>query len=422
MKIELNRGDDVEFLHSYKVEFWPLHQVRPYERNPRMNDGAVAQVAASIKEFGFRKPIVVDVDGVIIAGHTCHKAAQLLQCPRVPVHVAADLTPAQVQAYRLADNKACELATWDYDLLPLELADLQLTDFDMSLLGFSATELATLLAPPPVEGLEDEDAMHEPPAAPITQPGDLWILGNHRLLCGDSSKSKDVDRLLEGKPIHLVNMDPPYNVAVEPRGEIKSGRKQRAKDRPIKNDSLSDAEFHRMLMAWFGNAARVLLPGRAFYIWGGYANVTTYPLPLRVCYLHFSQAIIWVKHHPVICRKDFMGDHEWCFYGWREGAAHEFFGPDNIPDVWEVKKVPSQEMVHLTQKPVELATRAMEYSTRPGEHVLDLFGGSGSTLIAAEKLGRHAFLMELDAAYCDVIVDRWQKFTGRTATRQDSNK
>jgi len=180
---------------------------------------------------------------------------------------------------------------------------------------------------------------------------------------------------------------------------------------------VSDEEFDRLLEAWFGNIARVLAPGRSFYIWGGYANCANYPPVLKRCELYFSQAIIWVKEHPVLTRKDFMGNHEWCFYGWREGAAHKFYGPSNVSDVWSVKKVNPQSMVHLTEKPVELAVRAIQYSSLAGENVLDLFGGSGSTLIAAEQTGRNAYLMELDPLYCDVIVQRWEKFTGKKARR-----
>jgi len=175
------------------------------------------------------------------------------------------------------------------------------------------------------------------------------------------------------------------------------------------------------LRAWFGNIARVLLPGRAFYLWGGYSNCGNYPPALRACGLYFSQAIIWDKQHPVLTRKDYMGAHEWAFYGWKEGAAHQFFGPANITDLWSVKKVNPQNMVHLTEKPVELASRALEYSSRPGENVLDLFGGSGSTLIACEQAGRNAFLMELDPLYCDVIVGRYGQFTGKPATRQQAS-
>jgi DNA modification methylase len=183
----------------------------------------------------------------------------------------------------------------------------------------------------------------------------------------------------------------------------------------LANDFVTDEEFDRLLLAWFGNIARVLLPGRLFFLWGGYSNLSSYPGALKASGLYFSQQIIWVKEHPVLTRKVFLGNHEWCFFGWREGAAHQFFGPNNITDVWSVKKVSPNAMVHLTEKPVELALRAIQYGSQPGENVLDLFGGSGSTLIGAEMAGRNAFLMELDAAYCDVICERWEKFTGRQA-------
>lgn len=187
------------------------------------------------------------------------------------------------------------------------------------------------------------------------------------------------------------------------------------------NDFVSEQEFDRLLMAWFGNIARVLIPGGVFYIWGGYANTANYPPALKAHGLYFSQSIIWDKQHPVLTRKDFMGDHEWCFYGWREGGPHRFFGPKNVPDLWAIKKVNPQSMVHLTEKPVELAKRAIDYSSQPGENVLDIFGGSGSTLIACEQMSRHAFLMELDPAYCDVIVKRWEQFTGGKAKLEKSS-
>ena len=193
----------------------------------------------------------------------------------------------------------------------------------------------------------------------------------------------------------------------------------RAKDRPLENDFVKEDEFARLLLAWFGNIARVLLPGRSFYIWGGYANCGNYPPVLKACGLYFSQALIWVKEHPVLTRKDFMGNHEWAFYGWREGAGHYFAeGINNATDVWTVKKVSPQKMVHLTEKPVELATLAMKYCSRPGETVLDLFGGSGSTLIGSEQMGRRARLIELDPLYCDVMVQRWEAFTGKKAERR----
>jgi DNA modification methylase len=428
-----------------KIELWKITDVKPYPGNPRLNDDAVDAVAASLKEFGFRQPIVVDGEGVIVCGHTRYKAALKLGLEKVPVHVAKDLSPEQLRAYRIADNQTASLATWNYDLLPIELGALKEANYDLALLGFDPDELAKLLDPTLQDGLCDPDDVPAPPDEAITQPGDLWVLGNHRLLCGDSSKPEDVDRLLDGASIHLVNTDPPYNVKVEPRSNNAiaaglssfagtthhqkldverhpekakpTGKKLRAKDRPLANDFVTDGEFDRLLAAWFGNMARVLLPGRGFYIWGGYANVANYPPVLKACELYFSQAIIWVKEHPVLTRKDFMGNHEWCFYGWREGAAHVYLGPNNATDVWSVKKVNPQSMIHLTEKPVELAVRAMQYSSRTGEHVLDLFGGSGSTLIGAQQTGRKAFLMELDPLYCDVIVERFEKFTGTKAER-----
>lgn len=427
-----------------QIELRPLAEIKPYENNPRINAAAVDAVAKSLKEFGFRKPIVVDAAGVIICGHTCYQAAQQLGLDRAPVHVARDLSPDQVRAYRIADNKTGEIAEWDFGLLQIELSALKDADYDCDVLAFSADELARILNPVVSEGLTDPDDVPAPPDEAITQPGDLWILGNHRLLCGDSSQREQVDRLLDGATIHLVNTDPPYNVKVEPRSNnaIAAGlssfesthhqsfdvarhptkskatdKKLRAKDRPLMNDFVSDEEFDRLLLAWFGNMAHALEPGRGFYIWGGFSNCANYPAPLKASGLYFSQTIIWHKQHPVLTRKDFMTDHEWCFYGWKLGAPHVFLGPNNIPDVWQVKKVAPQRMVHLTEKPVELAVRAIQYSSRPGERVLDFFGGSGSTLIACEQTDRHAYLTEIDPLYCDVIVQRWEQFTGRKAER-----
>jgi DNA modification methylase len=371
----------------------------------------------------------------------------------VPVHVAKDLPADKLRAYRLADNQTATIADWDFDLLPIELAGLRDDGFDLDLLGFDGDELARLLSGDEgvTAGETDPDDVPEPPDDPVTQPGDIWVLGNHRLLCGDSTKPDDLDRLLDGASIHLVNMDPPYNVKVEPRSNnaIAAGnssfakaetkgsgghhqkldlarhpekskpthKQMRAKDRPLANDFVTDEAFDEMLDAWFGNASRVLVLGGSFYIWGGYANLGNYPAPLKRAGLYFSQGIVWDKQHPVLTRKDFMGAFEIAFYGWREGAGHHFYGPNNATDLWHVKKVNPQSMVHLTEKPVELAVRAIQYSSQPGQNVLDLFGGSGSTLIGCEQTDRRAFLMELDPPYCDVIVQRWEKFTGQKAER-----
>ena len=434
-----------------QIELRDIGQITPYEKNPRLNDDAVAAVAASIKTFGFRQPVVVDRDGVIICGHTRWKAAKQLGLAQAPVHVATDLSPEQVKAYRLADNKTAELAEWDLGQLRIELSELQGAAFDLSVLAFDQEELARLLEGEHgavTDGATDPDAVPEPPDDAVSARGQVFRLGEHRLMCGDSAAGADVDRLLAGQPIHLVNTDPPYNVKVEPRSNnaiaaglssfpaanaiaasdargmhhqgfdlardkskaLPTHTKLRPKDRPLINDFVSDEEFDRLLDAWFGNLARVLLPGHIFYIWGGYANCGNYPPFLKKHGLYFSQAVIWDKQHPVLTRKDYMGAHEWSFYGWREGAAHRYFGPNNATDLWHLKKVNPQAMVHLTEKPVELAVRAIQYSSLRGENVLDLFGGSGSTLIGCEQTGRHAYLMELDPLYCDVMRKRWAEF------------
>ena len=435
---------------KFAVELRKIDDIRPYEKNPRINDKAVDAVAASLKEFGFRQPIVVDTDGVIVCGHTRWKAAQKLGLAKAPVHVAKDLTPEQIKAYRIADNKSGELAEWDFDILPIELAELQASGFDMDALAFGEKELTQLLNDSVgiSQGLTDPDSVPEPPDEAITQPGDIWILGNHRLMCGDSGSEADLDALLDGATIDLVAMDPPYNVKVEPRSSTaiaaglsshpdlsqkmhhqgfdvargatdpkKARKKMRPKDRPLENDFVTDEAFDQMLLDWFGNASRVLKPGGSFYIWGGYANLGNYPAPLKTSGFYFSQGIVWDKQHPVLTRKDYMGAFEICFYGWKEGAGHKFYGPNNATDLWHIKKVNPQSMVHLTEKPVELAVMAIQYSSKPGGNVLDLFGGSGSTLIGCEQTDRHAYLMELDPPYCDVIVQRWEEFTGNKAKR-----
>ncbi len=429
-----------------KIELRTLASLRPYPHNPRRNDHAVDAVAASISKYGFRQPIVVDKDGVIIVGHTRFKAAVKLGMASVPVHVASELTDEQTRALRIADNKSADLATWDDALLASELTALESLSIDASDLGFTDEELTQIFAPLPTESEVDPDDVPAPPDEPVTRRGDVWQLGEHRLMCGDSASTSDVDVLLAGNMVQLIHTDPPYNVSVEPRSNnaiaagnssFTSGQKMhlqkfdrermggakpthaklRAKDRQLANDALPPEEFEKLLRAWFGNMDRALEPGRGFYIWGGYSNHLNYRIALQGTELYFSQCIVWWKDHRVLGRKDFMSDHEWCYYGWKSGSAHVFLGPKNIGDVWQVTKVNARDMVHLTEKPVELATRAMTYSSRAGERVLDLFGGSGSTLIAAEMLGRRALLMEIDPLYCDVIIKRWEQFTGKKATR-----
>ena len=431
--------------HTELVE---TEKLVPNPRNPnRHPESQIKLLAKIIRAQGWRNPIVVSKrSGFVIKGHGRLDAAKLLECEKVPVDFQDYDNEAAEWADMLADNRIAELAETDDEELKKLIQELD-GKIDLDLTGFDAVSLDELL--PPEAGGEPMPVPEQPDEA-LTRPGDIYVLGNHRLMCGDSSSPDDLDRLLDGARIQLANTDPPYNVKVEPRSnnavaaglssfgesntkpqnhhqsfdEARFGKREathkklRAKDRPLANDFVSEVDFDRMLRAWFGNIARVLEPGRAFYIWGGYANLGNYPSALKESELYFSQGVVWDKQHPVLTRKDFMGAFEIAFYGWREGAAHQFFGPNNATDLWHIKKVNPQSMVHLTEKPVELAVRAMGYSSRPGENVLDLFGGSGSTLIGAEQAGRKAFLMELDTLYSDVIVQRWINLgEGRKAIR-----
>ena len=367
------------------VELRPIESTTPYEKNPRKNEGAVDAVAKSLPEFGFRQPMWSMSRASSSRATRGSRRRRSSGSRRCRCMLRWGLTPEQARAYRLADNQTATIAEWDMDLLQLELGELKELDIDLDLLGFSDEEMTAINAPRGNDGLADPDDVPAPPDEPITKSGDLWILGNHRLLCGNSGSVSDLDRLLGGAKINLCNTDPPYNVKVEPRSNnaIAAGlssfsgafsghqqtadldrhpekskgttKKMRAKDRPLANDFVTDEAFDIMLDEWFGNISRVLVPGGCFYIRGGYANCGNYPPVLKKHQLYFSQAIIWDKQHPVLTRKDFMGAHEWCFYGWREGAGHHFYGPNNVRDLWSIKKVNPQSMVHLTEKPVELA-------------------------------------------------------------------
>ena len=438
---------------TLQIERVALAELTLDPANTRVHDGRnLAAIKGSLATFGQQKPIVIDGANKVIAGNGTVAAARALGWSDIAV-VRTNLNGAEAIAFAIADNRTSELGEWDDSALAATLAALQNDpSIDFTATGFSEEEIRELCsrANGTMDGLADPDDIPLPPDAAITQPGDLWLLGDHRLLCGDSSKPEDVDHLLDGQPVHLINSDPPYGVRVEPRSNnaIAAGlssfqatnthrqthhqgfdaargafnpehvaAKLRAKDRPLVNDFVSEEEFDRLLDAWFGNMARVLVPGGSFYLWGGYANLGNYPPFLKKHRLYFSQGIVWDKEHPVLTRKDYMGAFEICFYGWREGAGHKFYGPNNATDLWHVKKVNPQAMVHLTEKPVELAVRAIQNSSLTAHNVLDLFGGSGSTLIACEQAQRRAFLMEIDQLYCDVIVQRWENFTGKKAER-----
>jgi DNA modification methylase len=391
------------------VELRPIESIRPYENNPRLNDPAVDAVAASIQAYGFRQPIVVDEQDVIIVGHTRYKAAKKLGLAMVPVHVAHGLTPAQSKAYRIADNQTATLSQWDNDRLPIELAELQGMDIDLSLTGFTADELMQLLGTPPAEGLTDPDEVPDAPEEAITQPGDLWLLDRHRLLCGDSTEAAQVARLMDGHQARMLFTDPPWNVAI---GQDANPRHRQR--RGLKNDNLTLDEF-QVFLGRFVRALRPHVVGDLYCVLGA-SSWPQLDAALRAEKYHWSATIIWVKDAFVLGRSQYHRRYEPVWYGWAEGSPSSFGGRRDLDDVWEVPR-PRRSEAHPTMKPVELPARAITNSSQSGDVVLDLFGGSGSTLIAAEQTGRRAFLMELDPLYCDVIVQRWEQFTGKKARR-----
>ena len=392
-----------------------LATITPYARNPRQNDNAVEGVARSIKEFGFQQPIVVDSAGVIVIGHTRYKAAQWLGLVSVPVHVADDLSVEQITALRIADNSTGEAATWDMDLLPIELASLRNADYDIAETGLDPDLMAGLLDPKPATVTEDE--VPEPPVDPITKPGDLWLLGEHRLLCGDSTKAEDVARLMDGELAEMMVTDPPYNVEYE-GNYIQSGcimkKEQKIWSGGIANDNRDD--FAAWLALVFESCDSAISGGAAIYVWhpsgeDGKHFWSAWPYDLW----HFQVDLVWNKTSLIISRWDYKPQHEPCMYGWK-GKNRRWIGPNNEPTVWDIPRqqgASGEARVHPTQKPVECMARAIRNHDAP--LVYDPFLGSGTTLIAAEQLGRKCFGMEVSPAYCDVIVKRWENLTGRTA-------
>jgi len=375
----------------------------PYAKNSRTHDDAqVAQIAASIKEFGWTNPILVDGDKGVIAGHGRLLAARKLGMAKVPTIELKDMTEAQKKAYVIADNKLALNAGWDTNFLSLELQELKDQDFDLTLLGFDDKELDALLAPEVTEGLTDEDSVPDTPIEPKTKLGDIYILGNHRLMCGDSTSIDAVEKLTDGL-VDILVTDPPYNVNYEGSNGLK-----------IQNDSMGDEQFRQFLRDAFVAANAVMKQGAVFYIW--HADVEGYNFrgACKDAGWQVRQCLVWNKDSLVMGRQDYHWKHEPCLYGWKDGAAHLWAADRKQTTIIECKK-PKKNDMHPTMKPVELMEYQILNNTKGQDIVLDLFGGSGSTLIAAEKTGRKARLMELDPKYCDVIVKRWEDFTGKKA-------
>lgn len=407
-------GKELSIHMAQRIELWPIDRLKPYEKNARTHDKEqISQIANSIVEFGFTNPILVDSGDGIIAGHGRLCAAQQLDLSTVPVVVLDHLSERQRRAYVLADNQLALNAGWDMELLRSEVKDLVVDDFDISLLGFSDEELSDLMPEeldPAYEGEAEE--IPEPPEDPITKPGDLWILGEHRLLCGDSTSIEQLERLMDGKQADLWLTDPPYNVAYEGKTKDKL---------IIENDSMNAQDFRQFLVDVYTAADAVMRPGAPFYIWHADSEGFNFRGAADEMGWRVRQCLIWLKQTMVMGRQDYHWKHEPCLYGWKEGAAHTWNTDRKQTTVLEFDR-PSRNKEHPTMKPVDLFQYQMSNSSVQGAVVLDSFGGSGTTIIAAERARRKACLMELDPRYCDVIVKRWEEYTSKTAICKPSTE
>ncbi len=394
-----------------KIELRQVAALIPYIRNAKQHsDAQVAQIAASITEFGWGAPILVDGQNNVIAGHGRLLAARKLGMTEVPVVPMAHLTDIQRRALILADNKIGENASWDDELLGLELAELKDGGFDLGITGFSPDEWDALIAgDASTDGLTDEDQVPEVTENPISRAGDVWLLGDHKVLCGDATKAEDYKTLLGDELVDMTFTDPPYNVNYANTAKDK----MRGKNRPILNDNMGDG-FGAFLLAACQNILNVTKG--AVYIAMSSSELDTLQSAFRAAGGKWSTFVIWAKNTFTMGRADYQRQYEPILYGWRDGAEHYWCGARDQGDVWQIKK-PHKNDLHPTMKPVELVERAVRNSSKTRDLVLDPFGGSGSSLIACEKSGRRARLIELDPKYVDVIVKRWQDFTGGEATR-----
>ena len=410
-----------------KIEYVKTESLIPYENNPRFNEKAVDQVAKSIKDFGFRVPITINKENIVITGHTRLLAAKKLGMREVPVIAIEDLTDDQIRAYRLVDNKVAEIATWNYELLEKELQeiDLNLDEFNFEIPGADSR-------------LKDDDYKINLPKTPKSQLGDIYKLGNHYLMCGDSTKKEDIEKLVSGTVIDALITDPPYNVDYK-KSELG----------PLANDNLTDEGYFKLLSDSFTAASHVMKKGAPFYIWHADSENIIVKKACESTDFTIRQSLIWVKSNFVIGRQDYQWQHEACFYGWKNGARHYFindrtFSTVNYDEVKalsgaQAKKIlleylekkpgtvlnedkPLKNDNHPTMKPIKLMGRQINNSTKQGESILDIYAGSGSTMIAAEQLNRKCYLMEIDPQYVDAIIDRYKKFTGNKAEKMESHE
>ena len=382
-----------------KVVDVSVSEIVPYENNPRINEGAVEQLANIIATLGFRNPAVLNKDKVIIEGHTRLLAVKKLGWETMPCIIATDLTPEQEQALRIADNKIAEIAEWDEDKLKVELAALQEAGFDLSLLAFGDDELSDLLGGEAgTHGETEPDSVPETPEVPVSTPGEVYQLGKHLLVCGDSTKPNDVRKVCKEGEADMVLTDPPYGVNYHD-----------AAGRSIMNDALEDTQFREFLRAAFTGVEKNLKPGGVFYIFHADSEGYNFRGAVRDVGLKLSECLVWVKDSLVLGHADYQYRHEPILYGWKEGAPHKCYGDRKLTTVLEYKK-PKANKWHPNQKPVEMLTALVENSSKSGDVVYEPFGGSGSTLITCERTGRVCRTLELDPKYCDVIRKRWAEF------------
>ncbi len=404
-----------------------IKDINLYDKNPRINDKAVPFVANSIKEFGFKVPIIIDKNNIIVCGHTRYKAAKKLKISNIPCIIADDLTDEQIKAFRLADNKVSELSEWDNELLLDELNSI--TELNMDLFSFDSIDNDKN-----IKDVVEDDYNGNIPAVPKSSIGDIYKLGDHFLMCGDSTNLSDVEELMQGNKADLLFTDPPYNINVE-----------NSKGMKIKNDNMFDEDFLIFLNQAFNCASNSIKPGGSFYIWYADSETVNFRLACEKNELNIKQTLIWVKNTFNLGRQDYKWQHEPCLYGWKTGSAHyfieEYNNPTVIDDCVDYKKCKKEELVkildsiisnnknttiirenkpivndlHPTMKPIKMCAKLIKNSSRKNEIVLDLFGGSGSTLIACEQIDRVCYMMEFDPVYVDVIIDRWESFTGDKA-------
>lgn len=398
------------------IEVWPLARLQPYAKNAKAHGAdQVAKIAASMAEFGWTVPCLVADDGELIAGHGRVLAATQLGLTEAPVIVLGHLTEAQRRAYRIADNKLTELGTWDEALLTAELNDLLAEDYDLSLIGFDDAELQELLAgevDTEIASREGEDDVPEAPETPISRPGDLWVLGKHRLLCGDATVATDVERLLGDVAPLLMVTDPPYGVDYDPGWRNKAGAAVTKRTGKVLNDDRAD---------W--REAWALFPGDVAYVWHGALHATTVAESLEASGFNIRSQIIWAKDRLVLSRGDYHWQHEPCLYAVKKTGKGHWAGDRKQTTLWQIaNKDQDAETVHGTQKPVECMRRPILNNSSPGQAVYEPFMGSGTTLIAAETTGRVCFGIELNPAYVDVAIQRWQQFTGQAAVLESDGR